>query len=449
MTWLRWLSVTCVLALVFAIGGCTGSSGGENRGGEGDGSGGSEGSGGSDPGTGGADWAGNGNGNGDAAVFGADAEVGDDPCTEVTVGKLDLLFVVDDSRSMIQEQESLRREFPRLLNVLTSGQRPGKEEMPPITDLHLGVVSTDMGLSDVEGIPSCYGLGKDAVLQNVASQDVTACADEYPRYLTYEAGVDDPDALANDFACIASLGTEGCGFEQPLEAALKAMWPTVDDDFIFLNPDPDGESGGQGDRENAGFARDYREAEQSVIAVVVVTDEEDCSAQDYTHFTPSHLLPADDPLAAQPINTRCFHNKDNLYAVERYINGLKGLRPDTDAVLFAAIAGVPPETVDAQARAGVDFADPLERDTYYDAILAHPQMQETLDMPVTMAQQNVAPSCTTDSGRAYPPRRIVDVARGFGDQGVIQSICEPDFGPAMDVIIDGIGRSLNNLCFLE
>ena len=36
-------------------------------------------------------------------------------------------------------------------------------------------------------------------------------------------------STATDFSCIADLGTEGCGFEQQLEAALKALELRVED----------------------------------------------------------------------------------------------------------------------------------------------------------------------------------------------------------------------------
>jgi hypothetical protein len=46
---------------------------------------------------------------------------------------------------------------------------------------------------------------------------------------------------------------------------------------------------------------------------------------------------------------------------------------------------------------------------------------------------------------AYPPRRIVELAKAFGQFGIVQSICQDDFGPAMtaiiNVIIDQIVRS--------
>ena len=50
------------------------------------------------------------------------------------------------------------------------------------------------------------------------------------------------------------------------------------------------------------------------------------------------------------------------------------------------------------------------------------------------------PSCVNDSGRAFPPRRIVQVARGFGENGVVASICEADFTGGMDAIISAIVR---------
>jgi hypothetical protein len=49
---------------------------------------------------------------------------------------------------------------------------------------------------------------------------------------------------------------------------------------------------------------------------------------------------------------------------------------------------------------------------------------------------NLVPSCVTPTTNATPPRRIVDVARGFGKNGRVQSICDADFAPAVDAILD-------------
>jgi hypothetical protein len=63
-----------------------------------------------------------------------------------------------------------------------------------------------------------------------------------------------------------------------------------------------------------------------------------------------------------------------------------------------------------------------------------------------MGRGNLRPSCMTTTGTAYPPRRIVSVAKGFGANSVIQSICQADFGPALDAIINVIARQLGAVC---
>ncbi|HMI93500.1 MAG TPA: hypothetical protein VK509_19140, partial [Polyangiales bacterium] len=44
-------------------------------------------------------------------------------CGHLQVRNLDLLFLVDNSGSMKEEQEALRREFPKMIRVLTTGDR--------------------------------------------------------------------------------------------------------------------------------------------------------------------------------------------------------------------------------------------------------------------------------------------------------------------------------------
>src|ERR1700741_2181487 len=63
------------------------------------------------------------------------------------IDKVDMLFMVDNSGSMKEEQESLRSEFPKLIQVLTTGDRMnGTPMFPPAKDLHLGVAASDRGL---------------------------------------------------------------------------------------------------------------------------------------------------------------------------------------------------------------------------------------------------------------------------------------------------------------
>jgi hypothetical protein len=56
------------------------------------------------------------------------------------------------------------------------------------------------------------------------------------------------------------------------------------------------------------------------------------------------------------------------------------------------------------------------------------------------------PSCSTQSGKAFPPRRIVQVARGFADNGFVQSICDLDFSLASQQLAKHIGAQLGTGC---
>lgn len=375
--------------------------------------------------------------------------------------KVDLLFVVDNSISMTEEQAALKQQFPRLISTLTSGVRADGRRFTPVKNLHLGVVSTDMGLV---GIPNTYGCdpngGDDGVLQHQGGQP--GCKASYPAFLTFDLGTSNPSDVAHDFGCIATLGTQGCGFEMPLEAGLKALWPKqyVDKDGNAFDKNPisflatsSGGTFGHGDVAmtqggNAGFLRNDAHEDLSLIAIVVVTDEEDCSSIDTSHFTSDR----NNPISQEPPNLRCFNHKQNLFKVQRYIDGFKQLRPGhEDRVIFAAITGVPVDLVDAAQRAR--FGDLLEaesREAYYDAMLNDSRMQEKPNgKPGKDA--NLEPSCnrklaTGPDATAYPPVRLVQVARAFGEYGVIQSICQDDFGPAMDAIIRAITDRLVSVC---
>ena len=82
-------------------------------------------------------------------------------------------------------------------------------------------------------------------------------------------------------------------------------------------------------------------------------------------------------------------------------------------------------------------------------------MQEKVDLSTMpgSGQGNLTPSCVrppppgeTMPSTAFPPRRIVELAQLFGSNGIVQSICQDDFGPAMGAIIDIIAKQLGEVC---
>ena len=57
------------------------------------------------------------------------------------------------------------------------------------------------------------------------------------------------------------------------------------------------------------------------------------------------------------------------------------------------------------------------------------------------APSGQAPSCTGAQGDAFAPRRLAEVARGYGDAGFLSSICEPDYAPLLDHFVDTLERA--------
>jgi hypothetical protein len=346
------------------------------------------------------------------------------------IEEVDILIVIDTSGSIEEELEAIRAQLPRMLNAIVSGA-DGEASFPPASSVHVAVATSDMGLSGVY-IDKCEGLGDDGIFVE-AQEGELACAAEYDGYLPYETGASAMATTAT-VSCIPLTGTEGCGFEQPLEAALKALWPASDPQITFF------EGEGHGEGANAGFLRPG-----SLLVVVIVTDEDDCSPMNPSLFAPLEELAADDPLAQQGLNLRCSQNPERLHAPERYVAGFKGLRTDNDNVIFAVIAGIPPELTSEETRAEYDFASEEGVAAYYEAVLQHESMQQTVDpasLGISVHGGNLLPSCVTDSANAQPPRRLVEVARGFGTNGVLGSLCADDFGPTTGAIIRAIGKRL-------
>jgi hypothetical protein len=124
--------------------------------------------------------------------------------------------------------------------------------------------------------------------------------------------------------------------------------------------------------------------------------------------------------------------------LQRYAVGYRALHGWTGArVLFAAIVGVPVDLVDQIALAEVDWNDDAEREAHYDKILSDDRMAEVPRERTAGSGvlDQLTPSCESDNGIAFPPRRIVSLAREFGPNSLVQSICGDNLGPPIDIII--------------
>ena len=326
--------------------------------------------------------------------------------------KVDILFVVDNSNSMQEEQSVLSDQIVLMAQELINPTDRGPETPPSVEDLHIGIVTTDMGTHGYT-IMTCNNPmnGDNGVLQ--ARGRLEGCQPSYSApdcsraecpWLTHS--IDWPDngsdpanpPIWDDFGCIATLGTGGCGFEQQLEASLVA---------VSAQAEPG--------RPNEGFLRD-----DSLIAVVYVTDEDDCSTANGEMFNPTR----DD---FGPMNVRCALNPGELYDVQRYYDGLVALRPgNEDLVVVAAITGIP---IDGSWSPG-------------DSVEALRELQTV--NPSNPNELN--PSCQTGMGLAFPPVRIVELVTLFGTNGILASICQSDWTSALQAITRKIQSKIGGAC---
>ncbi|MEM1415093.1 MAG: hypothetical protein AAGH15_09345 [Myxococcota bacterium] len=345
---------------------------------------------------------------------------------------IDLLFVIDDSPGMAEEQATLAEAIPRLLNALITGQPSESDPLWranfPVNSLRVGVISTDMGVGG-NAVPSCgeASFGKDGRLIERGASD-PACEASYPAFLEFaRVSREDDDSrdariaqLARDVSCVAPLGTEGCTYGQPLEAVLKALTP-ASSELRFQ-----GGTRGNGDRnriEGAGFFGPDDDAflrPNSNLVIVLLTNDDDASVSE------PDLYNADSTRFRGSLGLRSFNHPEAIYPVSRYVEGLIALRPASpSSVTFAAITGVPDRLIGERP----DFVD-------YDRILDDPAMQERIDPE---DRSRLRASCEAPGGgRALPPRRLVTLARELEARGartVVASICGDDYGPALDAIV--------------
>jgi hypothetical protein len=354
-------------------------------------------------------------------------EVTPDPSNEVRTEfpiavnrNLDILFVVDNSLSMLNEQDALAAKFQLMMDQLTSAQYG-------VPNLHIGVVSSNLGVGPYHvqpGLGTCGEDGDGAILQNtprpLAGETEPSCTGPSDRFIIDvedDAGerVRNYDGtLQEAFACIARLGSGGCGFEQQLEAMRRAL-----DDSV---------------PENAGFLR-----KDARLAVVFITDEDDCSAMTNDLFD---LTRAD---IGATSDFRCFTHgatcagqsvtelgeyqdcvaaagSPYLHDVGEYVDFLRSLKkyPAQDLIV-AGIVGANTDTIVV----GDDPKLPGEQPKVLQSCFA------TTDPP--------------DTDGAFPPVRLRPLFEAFGSNGIQEDICS-DLTDALSRIGEIIGPPPEGAC---
>src|SRR5688500_2028557 len=172
------------------------------------------------------------------------------PPSEDACQKMDILVIVDDSGSMAEEQGNLATNFPRFVEVLDAYLT---SEGTPL-DYRLGVTTTGKPTNTEISFPPMYMFPPMTISEDGPNGELlmdTSCG-MTRRWIERT----DPD-VAGTFSCVAQVGTEGSSVEMPLLMTQRAITDRV------------------ADGTNAGFLR-----EDALLAVVILTDENDCSRTD-------------------------------------------------------------------------------------------------------------------------------------------------------------------------
>jgi hypothetical protein len=394
--------------------------------------------------------------------------------------KVDILFMVDNSPSMDPKQRALAAGFPKLLEVL----RTHPAGMP---DLHVGVVSSDMGAGQGEASGgSCMLLGNQGILWgNDPNADPSLDRNRYATVKNFKNGcgmesgarwisdVQNTDGLgrvtnykgemSDVFACLATaVGVGGCGYEHQLQAVRVALNPIVGDGTpnSAINP------------QNVGFLR-----QRAFLAVVLVTDEDDCSAdpdgryngglfaprniwdsaslrcaarghvcngRDIPNYDPNTGYTGSEPFVAkfadcaakEDTNPRDY-TKLPLIRVRDLVDSVAHAkdRPD-DQILASGIIGWPEGGLaDAEYRIDKDDTSmPVEQRKMWDY------------MPI--CKRDDVKSDDGNLYKAYGGLRLKAFLDGFkrAEEPNLFSICNPDFSEAMTKIGKSIGRMMGVGC---
>ena len=346
-----------------------------------------------------------------------------DQIVQTAVDKIDLLFMIDNSVSMADKQAILAAAVPVLLNRLVSPicvdangtpthgnapcASPDQPEFNPIGDIHIGIVSSSLGAHG-GNVCSAPAMGDDPATTHLDDQghligtvrpEKALTSWQNLGFLAWDPsgtkntppGIKDAADLTKQFTdMVVATGEHGCGYEASLESWYRflidpeppatvvkdnASGTTVRSSAQKFNAD--GSLGACDGCDNmllaqrAAFLRP-----DSLVAIVMLSDENDCSIIDEnvgwfvgatSHMPKSTAACAKDPndpccrscaqnetsppancpaLSADPVcmgapaksyntwdnlndslNLRCFNQKqrfgfDLLYPTSRYVNGL-------------------------------------------------------------------------------------------------------------------------------
>jgi hypothetical protein len=172
--------------------------------------------------------------------------------------KVDILFVIDNSGSMEDEQSNLLAGFPGFISAIQS-------QLAGVGSYHIGVTTTDAYLFNGSGCQVDGAL----VTQTGGTGSSSSTCGPYAEGFNF---MTEADNLSVAFSCAGQVGISGDGNERPISTIQGAL------------SDGMNQPGGCND----GFVRD-----DAILVIVMITDEEDDHEIDGCLQTPQPGSPGD------------------------------------------------------------------------------------------------------------------------------------------------------------
>ena len=368
---------------------------------------------------------------------------------------VDILMMIDNSSSMLEMQEKLYAQLPLFIQSLQS--------LPTPPNLHLAVVSSDMGApGDLTTSINCSASGDQGEFQSMPRGTCTSSTlaagatfisdgDNIPNFT---------DPLPSVLQCIALLGDTGCGFENQLASIDRALGADG------LGPAPS---------TNANFLRP-----NAYLVIVMLTNEDDCSAPANTELYSlnggmsslsnplgpianyrcnqfGHLCtdPASGASIVPPLNppsdaqgttaaptldlTNCTSNDTNglLTPVAKFVSDIKALKPDPDHQIIVGAIAAPatPYTV-AWVPASVTSSETPAGQLW-------PRVEHSCGRADGDGINPKATMTPTDGSFGDPAVRIAQFVQAFANH-VQGSICDASFSSSLGAVATKIGQLIGS-----
>ncbi|MBN2716618.1 MAG: hypothetical protein JXX14_12245 [Deltaproteobacteria bacterium] len=408
------------------------------------------------------------------------------------VANLDVLFVVDNSASMIQEQELLATSMYSFFNALHVGVKDGFW-----IDARMAVITSDMGLHYDGGVyedsnfmfdnpqVKCSGSGDNGemvaeYLPEYLNDDIQVTVPVTPAKITCRETADDDDCPVQ-WTC-TNMNMQGVGTCTPRYEHTSVSCPelsTFTQGNRFVSPLT--EKNGDTVMDYPGFIAagaclmhtgvDGCNYEQQLAAIpaalmnpnqqvflrsdaltliIVITDEEDCShgSEDWFHLNEissvsANLACGKYPELAQQVESI----RQEILDAKKEATGVDG----ASSVLFAAITGVPVGSACegrgdrigncADVKPGVNGEGTMENPDVVGRTVATGVEQLYYEYACQRFEETTGGELVAVTS-AYPAMRIVQMAQLFGDKGYIYSICNEDWTPIMTQLGEAVQQRL-------